>query len=697
MRELSRLGVIACLAGAAWLAVLALDVPGPALAAEPSEDDVTQDIGVSHVGCSFFGERREEFFRVGLGAQLMAMAARSELTTQVASALPTDTKAPRSRGRALDKLAQSAAGGDSIDDFLFGKLKLLGIPPAPSTTDVEFLRRVTLDLTGRIPTQDEVVQFLSDPDAEKRNRKIAALLATPQWADRWALFFGDLYRNTQVTAQVNRYVDGRDAFHLFLLESLRQNKTYDQMVREILASSGAADGRTYPGEYATYEQFQQITNDYQGNPVKPVAGSYIVGGLTTGGPIQDTYDTLAAVTTRDFLGISHMDCILCHDGKGHLDSLSVWGAAAKRAEGWGLAAFFSKTALTRPRRLPAAPEGQPPLRPQYWIVADNPRGAYRLNTTTGNRPSRQPSSAGGADLAAPVYPFGAGQPSAGEPYGQALGRLLTADRQFARATVNYIWRQFFGRGIVEPPDQFDPARLDPASAPPDPWTIQASHPELLEFLTGEFIEHKFDLKWLMTQIASSDAYQLSSRYDGVWNPTYETYFARHQVRRLKAEELHDALVISGGLPVQYPVSQTIGTVSFAMQFPDVQLLPRVGRRDRAGLLGAAPSFLDSFFRGDREQTPRSGEASILQALQLMNSLVVLARVDSRNQGAALGQIIQQADDAAVQLLYLRVLSRPPTPEELTAGVQTLRSGDRTAKAEDLMWSLYNKIDFIFNY
>jgi len=156
-------------------------------------------------------------------------------------------------------------------------------------------------------------------------------------------------------------------------------------------------------------------------------------------------------------------------------------------------------------------------------------------------------------------------------------------------------------------------------------------------------------------------------------------------------------VISGGLPVQYSVSPTIGVVSFAMQFPDVQLIPRVPRRDQTGLLGATPSFLDSFFRGDRDGTSRSGEGSILQALQLMNSPLVLARVDARRQGTALAQIVAQADDVAVQLLYLRVLSRPPTPEELSAGVTTLRSGDRTAKAEDLMWGLYNKIDFIFSY
>lgn len=693
MRRIFKLWAVIGFAGLAWLAQTPSGGLNQAYAAEP-EGEGTEDIGVSHAGCSLFGDKREDFMRVGLGADLMAMTARAELTTMVAAAIPSSALVPRNRGRALGQLS---AHNNSIDDFIFSELKLRGIPPAPPTTDSEFLRRVTLDLTGRVPTQEEVVQFLSDPDPEKRGRKITDLLATPQWADRWAMFFGDLYHNTVVTAQVNRYVDGRDAFHLFLLESLRENKPYDQIVREMLASTGAADGRNYPGEYATYEQFQQITTDYQGNPVTPTGASYIVGGRTTGGPIQDTFDTLAAVSARELLGISHMDCILCHDGRNHLDSLSVWGADAKRAEGWGLAAFFSKTILTRPRRLPPPPEGQQPLRPRYWIVAGNDRGDYRLNTTTGNRPARQPSSDAGPAVVPPTYPFGGGTASSGETYREALGRLLTADKQFARAAVNYVWREFFGRGIVDPADQFDLARLDPANPPPDPWTIQPSHPELLEFLAEEFIAHDFDLQWLMGEITTSEAYQLSSRYDGVWNPTYETYFARHQVRRLTAEELHDALVVSGGLPVQYQVSPTIGAVSFAMQFPDVQLVPRVPRRDQTGLLGAASSFLDSFFRGDREETTRSGDGSILQALQLMNSPLVLARVDTRLQGTALAQVVQQADDVAVQLLYLRVLSRPPTPEELSSGVAILRNGDRTSQAEDLMWSLYNKIDFIFNY
>ena len=111
---------------------------------------------------------------------------------------------------------------------------------------MEFLRRVRLDLTGRIPTKDEVLEFLADTSATKREQLVDRLLQTSEWADRWTMFFGDLFRNTQVTAQVNRYQWGRDSFHLYLLESMRQNKPYDQMTREMLAAEGVSDGRTYP-------------------------------------------------------------------------------------------------------------------------------------------------------------------------------------------------------------------------------------------------------------------------------------------------------------------------------------------------------------------------------------------------------------------------------------------------------------------
>ena len=669
-------------------------LPQTAPAQTGDREDAASDVGVPHAECTFFGEKREEILRGGLGAQLQQMTQRASLTSAVIAALPA--RRPPSRSRAAGRQV-NLQGGNSVDDFIFNALRSKGIPAAPPTTDAEFLRRVTLDLTGRIPAPNEVVVFLGDTSPDKRKAAVERLLASPQWADRWAMFFGDLYRNTLRTSQVNRYVDGRDAFHLYLLGSMQQNKPYDQMAREILSTGGQASGRSFPQRYASFAAYQAAERDYRSYPVNATPASYIVGGRTTGGPIHDTYDTLTAFTARDFLGITHMDCLLCHDGEGHLNSLSAWGEQATRLEAWGLASFFSRTQLVRP--LVPPPDERRRFRARYWIVSDRPLGSYRLNTTTGNRPERLPDANGGADLVTPAYLAGGRTPDPGESYRQALGRLLTADKQFARAIVNYIWKEFFSRGLVDPPDQFDLARLDAANPPAQPWTVQPSHPELLDFLADGFAGNGFDLKWLMRQITNSDSYQLSSRYEGTWNPAYEPTFARFQVRRLTAEQIHDALVSSSGVPIGHLVSPTIGVKVFAMQFPDVQFVPIERRRgDRANSFAAITTqFLDDFFRGDREETRRSGEASIMQALQLMNSSLVVSRVNYSRMHGSLAAVLENPDDVLVQSLYLLVLSRPATPDELATAVELISNGDRQQNAEDLMWSLYNKVDFIFNY
>jgi len=697
--------------GAAHLAIALLSGPTlKTLRAQRAYDLETDggDIGVQHAECAFFTDAREKLLQNGLAAQA-TIAQRYALTDQVAKALPKMSKMLPSRSRSGS--SRKLSSGGTIDDNIFGTLAVAGVTSAPHSTDAEFLRRVTLDLTGRIPTVQEVTVFLADASPDKRAQTVNRLLDTPQWADRWTMFLGDLLRNTTVTAQVNRYPNGRDAFHIYLLDSLRANKSYDQIAREILAASGTNDGRYYPAEFASYEEYISTIQDYEGNPVTPTAASYMVGALTRGGPVHDTYDAGAFNVARDFLGVSQMDCILCHDGDGHLDDLSVWGGQAKRSEAWGLAAFFAKTALVRPRRAPAPPEGGQGPRPRWWDVVDLENitgtvppqlrripGEYVLATTTGNRPERQPEDNGGEAVAAPVYPFGAGGgPKGGESRREALGRLLTADIQFARATVNYVWREFFSRGIVEPPDQFDLGRLDPANPPPDPWEIQPSHPYLLQALADGFVENGFDLKWLMREITNSRAYQLSSRYKGEWDAAYEPLFARYQAKRLSAEQIHDALVLSSGVVQPYVVSRSLEPVPFAMQFPDVQGVPRAPRRDTETLVGASVSFLDAFLRGDREETPRSAEATIIQALHLMNSPLVIERVKASQANGALAALLGQNDGVLVTRLYLRVLSRYPTAEELAAGVQLVQSGNRTEAAEDLMWSLYNKVDFIFNY
>lgn len=698
----------ALLSLAAWpLSQAAAD----AVQAHLSAEEEAAGDWIDHVGCTFFGETHDRLMESSAAGQAAKAERRSALTIEVVNQLGARPAPMRSRSRNRP-ISSGPIDGDSIDDFIFGALAQKGIPAAPPTSDAEFLRRATIDLAGRIPTLEETIQFLNDGSPDKRDALIARLLDDPRWATRWTMFFGDLFRNTQVTAQVNRYQGGRDALHLFLRDSMRANKPYDQMARELISGYGIADGVPWPDSFSrtspfgTYDEYISFINN---NPATASPASYIVGGRTGGGPIHDTYDTLATNVSRDFLGITHMDCILCHDGVGHLEGLNQWGVEAKRSDGWTMAAFFQQVWLRRPAYFAPPRQGQARgPRPPYWYVAQtrpgqvvrNNRGtliagAYTLDTTGGNRPSRTPADMGGLEAAPARYFRGGGEPNPGEPLQNALARLMTADRQFARAAVNRIWAEFFGRGIVDPVDQFDLARLDPSNPPPEPWAIQPSHPELLEWLADEFIDSGYDLKVLMRTIVASDAYQLSSHYDGAWNPLYDQYFARHQARRLSAEALFDAVMDAKGqtypITVPFRTRRALGPLSYMMELPDVQGMPS-GRGPGAT---AAQGFLDAMFRGDREESPRLSESSILQALQLMNSEVVTSRPFATGQ--MLEQVLQNDDPTLVGVLYARVLSRYATQEELAAGVQFLQSGDRAQRAQDLLWTLMNKVDFVFIY
>jgi hypothetical protein len=224
-------------------------------------------------------------------------------------------------------------------------------------------------------------------------------------------------------------------------------------------------------------------------------------------------------------------------------------------------------------------------------------------------------------------------------------------------------------------------------------------------LAQQFVQSGFDIKALMRDITISDAYQLSSRYNGAWNPDWEKLFARKMVRRLWAEEIHDAVVQSSGLVPSYKVrgfsdGSTVsganypgfGRVAWAMQFPDV-----VGVPDGNGPIS---QFLNAFLRGNRDDSPRRSDGSILQALDLMNDNFTVSRVHATAKGTAGGLLMRNLrlpNDQLVSNLFLAVLSRYPSDAEKTPALAALAQGDRQNAAEDLLWSLYNKVDFVFNY
>ena len=598
----------------------------------------------NHANCTYFVERTPS---------------RSALTVKVVRSLPAIAS--------VRPAAASVSGtpGNVIDKYVFQQLQDAGIAPAPPSTDLEFLRRVTLDLTGRIPSADTIAPFVNDATSTKRASLIDQLLKSPEWVDKWTMFFGDLLVNAANNDQVRRFPSGRNAFYAWIRDSLKAGKPYNQMAAELINATGD-DSYT------------------QGNL------NWLIGSIVTGGPQQDIWDQQTYKTFETFLGISHMNCLLCHDGRGHLDTLSLWGRNTKRTQAWAVSAFYSRTLQAR---TPVAAG----TNNYYWALRDNPpqiRTDYRLNTTTGNRPARckdnvkpdpgKPCPA--TATVAPQYLDGEG-PASGESYRAALARKVTGDFQFARAAVNSVWAQFFGRGLVDPVNQFDLARLDPDNPPPAPWSLQPTHPRLLKELAQQFVDSGYDLKALMRTIVDSRAYQLSARYDGDWNPAWESLYARKLVRRLWSEEIHDAIVQATSVVPNYNIAG-LGQVHWAMQLPETAGMPD-------GANGAVSQFLDAFLRGNRNDQDRRDDGSLLQALNLMNDPFVMNRVKAISR-----QVLPTDDAALVKQLYLAALSRPPTEEELASATGSLRgvvSTDRARKVQNLLWALFNKVDFIFNY
>lgn len=541
-----------------------------------------------------------------------------------------------------------------IDDQIFGQMKTDGIQPAAISSDAEFLRRVTLDLTGQIPDSATVQAFLNDQSSDKRTKTIDGLLGSDAFVDRWTMWFGDLVQNVQVSANSREFPTGRNVYYTWIHDSIKANKPYDQMVRELLSATG--------------DSFAVGTNDYWVRQIQP------------NGPIQDTYDNLSAESGAQFLGMPLL-CLSCHNGLGHLEVVNVYETSHTRYDFWGNAAFFTRTRAER-----VVPDPNNP-NVHSFLVSDLQSGSYALNTTTGNKSARLPVN--GQSTVNPAFLLTGETPRSGEPYRVAYGRILTANPQFARATVNYLWKEMFGLGIVEPTNNIDPARLDPNNLP-NGQTVQPNHPNLLTLLMNDFITNHYDLRMLLRTMAVSNAYQLSARYDAsVWNESWTPDYARHLPRRLMAEEMLDAIAKATSVPVNYTVSGGLPAVTSAMKLPDTLEV-------RGNAYGR---FLDEFGRGNRDDEARDNDSSIAQALSLMNDgTVVVNRVHKNTANSTVAKTLASTSDPNVvaDQLYLMTLSRYPTATEKQQAVAYLRSGTLAQKTEDLQWVLLNSVEFLFD-
>ncbi len=557
-----------------------------------------------------------------------------------------------------------------IDDEIFNKLDSQKVAPARLTTDEEFFRRINLDLTGRIPAANDIRNFVASTDAGKRDKAIEKLLNSDEFNYKWSTWLGDLVQNniSQVTAATNRNTQGRNAFRNYLFWSVAGWKSLYDVAYESISGGG--------------NNYDDATGQ----------ANFIMGGSVTGGPAQDSYDGMLVRSATSFLGQGNYDCLLCHNGRGHLDQINLWGSQTSRQQAEGMAAFFARTQFTR-YPAPNPPPGQASPDPYYQsTIVENlvSTQGYNLNTNYGNRPNRVPY--GTTKTLTPVYQFTGATPSDGS-WRSTFAGMLVDDPMFKRNMANRLWKQMFNMGLVEPVDQMDPARLDPSNPPPAPWDFQASHPVLLEKLARFMVTSNFDLRGFLRLLTQSSAYQLSSRYDGDWNIQYVPLFARHYPRRLEGEELHDIISASTGIYNKYTVAGYADPFIWAMQLPD-SVEPRSN--------GAVANFMNAFLRGNRDTTQRNQASSILQQLNLMNDNFVVSRTRVAASPTLLAVSKMTDNNAVVDELFLTFLSRKPTDFErshaLTYFTQAGSNANlRNTAIEDLSWACINKLDFLFSY
>jgi hypothetical protein len=583
-------------------------------------------------------------------------AAKAALTDEVSRLLP-----PHKRIEAKRK--------NYIDDFVFAKMERDHIPNAGLASDQEFLRRVSLDLTGRIPKPEQVRKFLSDESPDKRDKLIDSIIKPTRYAfseedpfvDRWTYWFSDLFGNN--AGQLG--TQGRNLFYDYIRMCLRINVPYSQMVTEMLTASALTNWYSGPSNLLT--RFH--VDDSSGNQIAH----------------EDSCDEMAIGTARIFLGLN-LECISCHNGSGHLEKINMWLTQRKREELWKQASFFGNLTVYRP----------PPRRQEFTIV-EHGQGydseAYPVAASIGydvKAESVVRMKRWKADVT-PTFLLTGEKVPTGENERQALARMIVANPQFARATVNWIWAELMGAGIVDPPYDFDLLRQDPNNPPPAPWTIQPSHPELLDALAKDFQQHKYDLRYLIELITKSTTYQLSSYYEGQWKDEYARYFARHFARRLSAEELFDAISESTGEFPTIPIGGSNTKVHYVMQTRSSE--------DLSGPFAEVGRFLGGFGQSNRDRAMKTLQGTVVQASMLLNSRVVKDRTKAAS-GTRLRELLDRdpplSNEDIVDELFLSTLSRYPSQKEKELAVDRIRNY-RTQGAEDLLWALLNKLDFTFNY
>lgn len=386
-----------------------------------------------------------------------------------------------------------------IDQFVQQRLDSEKVVAAPQADDANLLRRLMLDVAGRIPTSEEAKAYVANGSAAKRVELVDRLLASPDFA--W-------HQRNELDRMLlpNKPNDGD--FRKYLLWAVKENRPWDAMFRDMLVGDEADENRKHALTFlkSRARELDDMLND----------------------------------TAIVFFGVN-VTCAKCHDHPLTPD----W----KQHHYFGMASFFSRTYVTKKNLLAERPFGEVKFKSKR---KDDTKGEQtaKFEFLTGSvidEPAVERSEEDKKKIEevikAAMQKDDAPPPEkpAFSPREKLVEIALRAEdnRFFARNIVNRVWDRFFGRGLVHPVDQ-----LHSGNAP--------SHPELLDWLTRDLVAHNYDLKRLIRGIVLSQAYSRSSEWTAGAMPPDASLFAVAKVKPLTPRQYAVSLFIAAHNPTQWP-------------------------------------------------------------------------------------------------------------------------------------------------
>jgi hypothetical protein len=506
-----------------------------------------------------------------------------------------------------------------IDDEVFGKLRRFNIVPSDLAGDAEFLRRVCLDLTGRIPPPERVREFVASKDPAKRAKVIDALLESPEYADYWTFRLADLFRVSIFPVGINP--KWTQDYYEWIRDGVEKDRGYDELARERIAAQG------YSAPSRHYLPYLVIP------PPENMMGEQV----------------------RVFFG-RRLDCAQCHD-----HPYEEW----TQDQFWGMTAFFG----------PMFKLGGNPSS----VIFDFPGG----REVAADVPAPAPLDVRHPRTKKPVQPaFLDGNPVRYDEHEfprRDLARWMTAHPYFAEAAANRIWSAMFGRGIVNPVDDFR------STNPP-------SHPALLARLAAGFQRGGYKVKPLLRLIAGSRTYQLTSAPNAT-NAADTINYSHALPRALDAEVLLDAIADVTGVRERFAVGMNraewrggktpVGTRAVELKEGDIY----------------ATAFFDAYGRPNRFSVPeRDASPKLAQALHILAGTTYNERLWGKGsrvyemftRGATNAEIMGE--------MYLAALGRAPSAEESRdIGKLIEASPSREQGLRDFVWGLISSREFAENH